>query len=323
MADLTGRIKAICISKERGTVKEEVNSAVFKEGYGIEGDAHAGNWHRQVSLLSASKVDEFNERGAGVKNGEFGENLLVEDIDVKSLPVGSLISIGDATTTVKLKVTQRGKECHTHCRIYQRMGECIMPTQGIFAEVVAGGRVSRGDRVSVDFPALDAPFRAAVLVLSDKGAAGQREDLSGPAAAAILAEHGYEVIETLVIPDDKARIKQELIRLSDGRSADLIITSGGTGFSLRDNTPEATMEVAERSAPGIAEYIRMKSCELTDRAMLSRGVSVIRGTSVIVNLPGSPKAVKECLEFILNPLDHGLKILRGSATECASDRADG
>ena len=146
---------------------------------------------------------------------------------------------------------------------------------------------------------------------------GQREDLSGPKAQEVLEKNGYEVIENIVIPDDSKRLKMELIRLSDGREADLIITSGGTGFSFRDGTPEVTMDIADRNAPGIAEYIRMKSMEVTDRAMLTRGVSVIRGSSLIVNLPGSPKAVEECLGFILNSLDHGIKVLRGGVSECA------
>ena len=112
-------------------------------------------------------------------------------------------------------------------------------------------------------------------------------------------------------------LKHHLVRLADSRQVDLVVTSGGTGFSMRDQTPEATLAVADRNAPGIAEYIRMKSMQITDRAMLSRGVSVIRKKTLIVNLPGSPKAVKESLGFILGALDHGLKILRGTASECA------
>jgi molybdenum cofactor synthesis domain-containing protein len=153
--------------------------------------------------------------------------------------------------------------------------------------------------------------------MSDKGAKGERVDESGPAAVQMLQAAGYEVVETLILPDEPAQLKTQLIRLADGRQVDLILTSGGTGFSLRDQTPEATMAVADRNAPGIAEYIRMRSMQLTNRAMLSRGVSVIRKGTLIVNLPGSPKAVRESLEFILDSLDHGLRILRGSAGECA------
>ena len=163
----------------------------------------------------------------------------------------------------------------------------------------------------------DRPFTAAVIVLSDKGSKGEREDLSGPAAEDMLKEAGYEVVERFVIPDEPEVLKHHLIRLADSRQVDLVVTSGGTGFSMRDQTPEATLAVADRNAPGIAEYIRMKSMQITDRAMLSRGASVIRKKTLIVNLPGSPKAVKESLDFILGALDHGLKILRGTASECA------
>ncbi len=317
METVTGKIRAICTSEKRGTEKTEVDSAVLIEGEGIQGDAHAGKWHRQVSMLSGDRIDEFNERGANVESGAFGENLIVDGIDCVKLPVGSIIIIGEGDAAVRLRVTQKGKECHTHCNIYKRMGECIMPHQGIFTEVLAGGTVRKGDSLTVSYPDINRPFQAAVVILSDKASSGQREDLSGPKAKEILEKNGYEVIETVVIPDEPARIKAELIRLSDGREADLIVTSGGTGFSLRDRTPEATMEIAERNAPGISEYIRMRSMELTDRAMLTRGVSVIRGNTLIVNLPGSPKAVGECLEFILGALEHGLRVLRGSVSECA------
>ena len=187
-----------------------------------------------------------------------------------------------------------------------------MPRQGIFAEVIRGGKIHKGDRVSIEYPDINRPFRAAVIVLSDRASAGEYEDLSGPKAGAILNDMGYEMIESVLIPDDGDKLKQELIRLSDGREADLILTSGGTGFSVRDITPEVTLEVADRNAPGIAEYMRMKSAEITDKAMLSRAVSVIRGRTLIVNLPGSPKAVEECLGFILSAVEHGIRILRGT-----------
>ena len=160
-------------------------------------------------------------------------------------------------------------------------------------------------------------FKAAVITVSDKGARGERVDESGPAAKEMLEEAGYEVVETLIIPDEPEELKTELIRLADEVRADLVVTSGGTGFSMRDQTPEATLAVADRLAPGIAEAIRYQSMAVTNRTMLSRGVSVIRRQTVIVNLPGSPKAVRESLGYILDSLDHGIRILRGSASECA------
>ena len=308
-----GRVRAICISKERGTEKQAVPEGHFLVDFGIQGDAHAGNWHRQVSLLSYDKVEAFNQRGADVSDGAFGENLVVEDIDFASLPVGTRLCAG----TAQLEMTQIGKECHSHCAIYNRMGECIMPREGVFARVIQEGIIRPGDDMTAIAPQEDRPFQAAVITLSDKGARGERKDESGPAAVHMLHEAGYQVAETLLIADEPEVLKKHLIRLADSRQVDLIITSGGTGFSLRDQTPEATLAVADRNAPGIAEAIRAQSMTITNRAMLSRGVSVIRGKTLIINLPGSPKAVKESLGFILESLGHGLAVLRGSATECA------
>ena len=315
--NIEGTVKAVCISPARGTEKRPVEKGIFIKDFGIENDAHAGSWHRQVSLLSCEKVDAFNEKGAAVTDGDFGENLLVEGIDFRLLPVGTILKAG----TVSLRITQIGKECHSSCAIRRRVGDCIMPREGVFAEVLASGEIRPGDRMTAELPDPERPFTAAVITLSDKGARGEREDQSGPAAAGMLKEAGFEVVELLLLPDEPELLKKELCRLADRRQVELILTSGGTGFSLRDQTPEATMAVADRNAPGIAEYIRMRSAEITDRAMLGRGVSVIRKGSLIINLPGSPKAVKESLGFILEPLKHGLGILRGSVSECAREDA--
>lgn len=308
-----GIVKAVCISEKKGVEKHPVSEGFLIENFGLEGDAHGGNWHRQISLLSYDKVEAFNHRGAAVKDGDFGENLVVEGIDFRSLPVGSLLFCGEAV----LEMTQIGKECHSHCAIHKRMGECIMPREGVFARVKRGGVIRPGDEMRVELPKADRPFQAAVIVLSDKGAKGERADESGPAVKEILEKEGYEVLEVLVLPDEPEELKRQLIRLSDSRQADVIFTSGGTGFSLRDQTPEATLAVADRNAPGIAEAIRYGSMQITKRAMLSRGVSVIRKKTLIINLPGSPKAVRESLGFILDELPHGIRILRGTDGECA------
>ena len=160
-------------------------------------------------------------------------------------------------------------------------------------------------------------YRAGIVTLSDKGAAGEREDKSGAVIKEILESAGYEVVGRSLLQDEGEALKAELIRLSDQVQCDLVLTTGGTGFSRRDVTPEATMAVAERNAPGIAEAIRAYSMTVTKRAMLSRGVSVIRGGTLIINLPGSPKAVRESLEYVLDTLPHGLDILLGRGGECA------
>ncbi|OOM73552.1 MOSC domain-containing protein [Clostridium sp. BL-8] len=140
-----GKVIAVCISEKRGTQKTNIKEANFIENFGIEKDAHAGDWHRQVSLLSYEKIDEFNKKGANVIDGAFGENLVVEGIKFTELPVGTKLQCND----VILEMTQIGKECHSHCEIYKKMGECIMPTNGVFAKVIKGGKIKCGDEMMV------------------------------------------------------------------------------------------------------------------------------------------------------------------------------
>lgn len=307
-----GTVLAVCKSPVRGIQKTNEQSGWFEKEWGIQGDAHAGHWHRQVSLLSADRIAQFNERGAGAGPGDFGENLVVEGIDFSSLPVGTWLRCKD----VLLEITQIGKECHNHCAIYHRMGDCIMPREGVFAQVLEPGRISVGDEMFVVPRETPLPFQAAVITLSDRCASGEREDESGPAIEKRLNAEGYQVIERLILSDDKAALEQELIRLCDQRKPDLILTTGGTGFSPRDITPEATLAVAERPAFGIAEAVRAASMAITRRAMLSRAVSVIRGKTLIVNLPGSPKACMESMDVFMEQLPHGLSLLRGSVMDC-------
>ena len=308
-----GTVLAVCTSEKKGVQKRDVGKATFVKDWGIEGDAHAGKWHRQVSLLSADKIDDFRAKGAEVVFGDFGENLVVRGFDFRSLPVGTLLRCGE----VLLEMTQIGKECHSHCAIYQTMGDCIMPREGVFARVLEGGIIQNGDEMVIEERVGKRPYQAAVITLSDKGARGEREDKSGPAIVERLEEAGYEVAETLLLPDGPLPLKAQLIRLCDQRQLDLILTTGGTGFTPRDQTPEATLAVAERQVPGIAEAIRAYSMQITRRAMFSRGVAAIRGKTLIVNLPGSPKAVQESLDAFLSDLPHGLDMLRGEGAECA------
>lgn len=300
-----GKIIAVCMSPARGTEKQNVGRAYLKEGWGLEGDAHAGQWHRQVSLLSFDQVEAFNARGAGVEDGAFGENILAEGIAFSRLPIGTRLQCGDAV----LEVTQIGKECHHGCAIRERVGDCIMPREGVFARVLKGGWIETG----MDMRVL---FRVGILTASDKGAAGAREDISGRLIAELLPA-GYEVADYRVAADDLDTLADTLRDMSDNKGCELVLTTGGTGFAPRDVTPEATLSVGERNAPGIAEAIRAASMQITPRAMLSRGVSVIRGRTLIVNLPGSPKAVHESMEIIMPSIGHGLRLLLGADGECA------
>lgn len=160
-------------------------------------------------------------------------------------------------------------------------------------------------------------YRVGIITASDKGSKGERVDESGPQIKEIVSSFGYEVVYYKVLPDDKDTISSEMKQLCDENKVDLILTTGGTGFSKRDNTPEATLEIAEKLVPGISEAIRSYSMQFTKKAMLSRGVSVIRKETLIINMPGSPKAVKESMECIMPALNHGIDILKGSASECA------
>lgn len=302
------QVIAVCTSEKKGTQKKAVPSIHLIEDWGIENDAHAGKWHRQVSLLSHDKIEAFRARGAEVVDGAFGENIIVEGIDFATLPIGTKFFCNE----VVLELTQIGKECHNGCEIFQKMGECIMPKQGVFTRVLHGGDIQAGDKFKTVLP-----FRVAIITASDSGVAGTRADLSGPVIQDILEKHFYPVVHTALLPDERDQLAAEMARLADEDVADLILTTGGTGFSPRDWTPEATKDVCDRDVPGIPEAMRALSLSITPRAMLSRAAAGIRKGTLIVNLPGSPKAVKECLEYILPALSHGLAILKGTAGNCA------
>ena len=159
-------------------------------------------------------------------------------------------------------------------------------------------------------------IKVGILTISDKGSRGEREDLSGKVIEEIVKKINGEVKYYQIIPDEKDIIQEELIKAVDKLHLDLILTTGGTGLAKRDVTPDATLEVIEKEVSGISEIIRSESFKKTDRAILSRGVAGIRKESLIINLPGSPKGVRESLEIIIEVLPHGIEILKGQATEC-------
>ena len=141
----TGIVRAICVSEKKGTQKHEIPEAELIEDFGIRGDAHAGKWHRQVSLLGLEQIEEFRAKGAEVSFGAFGENLVVEGFHFRELPVGTVFQAGD----VLLEMTQIGKECHNHCKIYKKMGDCIMPREGVFARVLRGGVIHKDEKIII------------------------------------------------------------------------------------------------------------------------------------------------------------------------------
>ncbi len=314
---MKGRIEAVCHSSKRGP-KTVVDAIQLRRGHGIDGDAHAGTWHRQVSLLSLARIEQMRESIPDLAFGAFGENLVTRDLAPETLQVGRRLQVGDEAI---LQITQLGKECHTRCQIYYTVGDCIMPRYGTFARVVRSGEVRAGDRVATatDFDR----YRYAVITVSDRGAAGKREDLAGPVAAELIQEAvpSHEVARE-ILPDDQAALAQRLIQLCDDEICDLIVTTGGTGLSPRDVTPEATAEVIDREVPGMAEAVRAAGLAKTPHAMLSRALVGQRGGTVIVNLSGSPKAVREQLEVLQPVLPHALETATGIPQDCARLRDD-
>lgn len=304
-----GVIKALCISEKRGTQKFQIDKAEFRVGHGIVGDAHAGNWHRQVSFLGLGEIEEFRSRGAQVELGAFGENVVAEGFTFKELPVGTRLKADD----VWFEITQIGKKCHSHCNIYKQVGDCIMPREGVFAKVLRGGVLKAGDSLEITEEKL--PLDTAIITASDKGSKGERQDTSGDKVEEMLKEAGYTIFDRTILPDEQSELEAKMKEYAD-KGVALVVTTGGTGFSERDVTPEATLAVCDRLTPGIPEAMRALSMKITPRAMLSRAQAGIAKRTLIVNLPGSRKAVEECLGFILSSLQHGIEILHGDAGEC-------
>ena len=306
-----GKVMSVCISEVRGTKKKQIDKAVLVKDWGIERDAHAGSWHRAVSLLSYEKYEAAQKRFAeagfkALQPGDFAENIMVSGIDFAKLPVGIRFRCGSAV----LRMTQIGKECHADCEIRRLTGDCIMPREGVFAVVEEGGEIRSGDEFGV-LPTV------AVITVSDSGAKGEREDKAGPAIVEVMKQMGYFVGETHIVSDDRQPLADLMAQIADENRAQLILTTGGTGFSPRDTTPEATTDIAERLVPGIPEAMRAYSMRITPRGMLSRGTAALRKSTLIINLPGSPKAVRENLEAVTPALTHGIEILVGAASNCA------
>ena len=321
------RIVSINISAQKGERKKPVGTAMLVEGQGLAGDGHAGDWHRQVSLLAIESIETMRTKGLDVGPGDFAENITTEGIDLVSLPVGTHLHLG----SVLLEVTQIGKVCHDRCEIYRQAGDCVMPREGIFAIVLTSGFVKEGEAVeaykndgNILFDDADSgrsdilrDFTAAIVTVSDKGFSGERGDGSGDLLEQLLREAGAGSVVRVIVPDEQQKITEALTRLCREEAASLVITTGGTGLVARDVTPEATMQVIDRQAPGFAEAIRRESMKITPRAMLSRAVSGICGNTLIINFPGSPKACEESFAVIRPVLGHALELLAGKAGDCA------
>lgn len=314
-----GTLSAICLSARKGERKQAVERAALRKDHGIEGDAHAGDWHRQVSLLSAESADAVRRKGLpDLAAGDFAENLLVSGVDLAALGLGSTLRIG---AEAELTITQIGKTCHAPCIIQAKTGECIMPRQGLFARVARSGAIACGDEVAVVAAVPRSRFQCVVLTISDRCSRGEAVDTAGPAVARLLQEKlDAHLYRREILPDEQAAIAAHLKHYADGHSIDLVVAVGGTGLAPRDVTPEAVAAVIERPTPGLDEAMRAASLHKTPHAMLSRARSGIRGGTLILSLPGSERGATENLAVLLPALGHGLAKLRGDPSDCAPGR---
>ncbi len=305
------KIISVNISKEKGTIKEPVEEITLNH-HGVMNDAHAGPWHRQVSLLGKESVDRFSqEAGRQIAHGEFAENMTTEGVElVMTSPLDRF-----SGEHVELEVTQIGKACHgSACAIFREVGNCVMPKEGIFARVIRQGSVKPGDVLTYK-PRV---FRFHVVTLSDRASKGVYEDKSGPRIVEILQQHfsdkprNIEVSHS-VIPDDASSLSV-LIEKTTYDEVDVIITTGGTGIGPRDVTVETISPMLDKEIPGIMEMIRIKYGQEKPNALLSRGIAGLIGETLIYTLPGSVKAVNEYMAEILKTMEHLIYMRHGLDT---------
>lgn len=307
-----GRVASVNVSVEKGTIKTPVASAQV-DRFGLVDDAHAGPWHRQVSLLGTDSVERFSlEAGREIAPGEFAENLTVDGIDFRRIGLLDRFLVGEGDDQVELETTQIGKKCHgDSCAIYREVGACVMPHEGLFTRVIRGGTVRSGDQVEY----LPFTLRTDILTLSDRAAAGDYEDRSGPAICQTLEDffatrRWRADIQSDILPDEVDQLADRIRTATAARSS-LIITTGGTGIGPRDITPEVVRPMLDKEIPGIVEAIRIKYGEKKPGAWLSRSVAGVIGSTLVFCLPGSVRAVGEYMTEISRVLEHLLFMVRG------------
>ncbi len=299
-------VVSVNISEKKGTIKVPVPE-IDLNGLGVAGDAHAGNWHRQVSLLADESVERFTlSAGRKIKYGEFAENITTKGLElVNTHPLDKLI-IG----VVELEITQIGKECHgTSCNIFKEVGNCVMPKEGIFARVIKNGKVKAGDVVTY-IPRI---YNVLIITLSDRASRGEYADRSGPRIEQLLTSffdaEGFKFqIDKKLISDDDAELT---VILNDARhkNYDIVITTGGTGIGARDITPDTVRPFLDKEIPGIMELIRFKYGSIKPNALLSRAIAGVMQSTLVYTLPGSVKAVEEYISEIIPTLRHSIYML--------------
>jgi molybdopterin adenylyltransferase len=301
-------IVSVNTSEDKGTVKKAV-SEIHLNDTGVEGDAHAGKWHRQVSLLAIESVEKFAAvAGREIKHGEFAENITTEGMLLyEASPLDRFFG-----EQVILEVTQIGKKCHgDNCAIYREVGNCVMPKEGIFCRVLSLGDLQAGDTLEY----IPKVYSALVITLSDRAYAGEYEDRSGPRLSELLTtffdgQKWLHDVQNVVIPDDEQALSALLLDAVE-QGVDFIFTTGGTGIGPRDISPEVVRSVIQKEVPGIMEMIRMKYGMEKPNALLSRGVAGVADKTILFALPGSVKAVNEYMEEIVKSLRHMVYMLHG------------
>lgn len=305
---MQAEVVSVNISSKKREKKTQVSHAILIAGHGVEGDAHAGGIH-QVSLLAQESIHMGIASGVELCPGDFGENITTEGIVLTSLKVGDRLAAGEAL----LQISQIGKTCNEPCSIGERLGDCIMPREGVFAKVMRGGRITPGDAIQPSSLKV-----GAVLTSSDRCSRGERQDESGRLLVELLNELGIVLADYTVLPDEEAELAEKLEFLADRCAVDIVLTTGGTGFAMRDRMPEATLAVIESPANGISEAIRHEGLQHTPYACLSRGVSGLRGRTLIINLPGSKRAISESLDLLRTIIPHIMEVMRSEVTDCGT-----
>ncbi len=307
-----GSVISVNLSEEQGTSKHPVPELLIDDR-GAVGDAHAGDWHRQISLLALESIERFaTEAGRSFGHGEFAENITTAGVNLREAALLDRLKIGPLA---ELEVTQLGKECHgSGCAIFQQVGRCVMPKEGVFARVIHGGPVKPGDTLIHERRAL----RCRVITLSDRASQGVYPDRSGPRIAEHLRtyaeqKHWNLELAATLIPDDAELLRVELVSARDA-GVHVAFTTGGTGVGPRDIAPDVVAALADKTIPGIMEHIRLKYGAGKPNALLSRSVAAVLGGALVYTLPGSVKAVDEYMGEILKTLEHLIFTIQGLDT---------
>jgi len=317
---LEGRVISINRSEKRGTIKRPIGRGRFTAENGLEGDVHGAPGKRQISFLAIESIREQQALLDAKRNaiqdaqcpkshgtemelapGSYAENITTENVELHTLPIGARFCFENGA---QMEMTQIGKQCHQHCDIFRLLGDCVMPREGIFARVLRDAEIADNETFRVFY------IRARVLTISDRCSRGEAEDRGGPAVVEAAQAAGWQIDGARVCPDDADEIRRFLVTWAN-ENVDVILTTGGTGLAPRDVTPEATRAVIDKEIPGMAESMRIASRAETPFADLSRAIVGMRGRTLIINLPGSPRGAVTCLNAVADCALHAAGLVNG------------